>query len=70
MSAGAPNAFDLSGRVVLLTGAARGLGLEMARALARAGAHVVINGRDGARTEAAAARVRAEGGAAPPRRST
>jgi gluconate 5-dehydrogenase len=64
MSGAAPNPFDLSGRVVLLTGAARGLGFEMARALAQAGAHVVINGRDGARTEAAAARVRAEGGAA------
>ena len=64
MTIAAPNAFDLSGRVVLLTGAARGLGFEMARALARAGAHVVINGRDLARTEAAAGRVRAEGGVA------
>jgi gluconate 5-dehydrogenase len=64
MSAPAPHAFDFTGRVVLLTGAARGLGFEMARALARAGAHVVINGRDPARTEDAAARVRAEGGAA------
>ncbi|HEY6995138.1 MAG TPA: SDR family oxidoreductase [Xanthobacteraceae bacterium] len=64
MSVAVPNAFDLSGRVVLLTGAARGLGFEMARSLARAGARVVINGRDGGRTEAAAARVRAEGGAA------
>ena len=38
--------FDLSGRVVLLTGSARGLGFEMARLLARAGAHVIVNGRD------------------------
>src|SRR5436190_16943353 len=64
MSMPAQNAFDLSGRVVLLTGSARGLGFEMARLLARAGAHVVINGRDPERTEAAAARLRAEGGAA------
>jgi gluconate 5-dehydrogenase len=64
MSGATPKAFDLSGHVILLTGAARGLGFEMARALAQAGGHVVINGRDGARTEEAAARVRAEGGAA------
>jgi len=60
----APALFSLAGRVVLLTGAGRGLGFEMARALAEAGAHVVVNGRDGARTEAAAARIRAEGGQA------
>ena len=54
MSGATLKAFDLSGRVVLLTGAARGLGFEMARALAQAGAHVVINGRDPSRTEAAA----------------
>ena len=35
-----------SGRVALITGAARGLGLEMAKALARAGATVILNGRD------------------------
>jgi gluconate 5-dehydrogenase len=64
MSGATPKAFDLSGHVILLTGAARGLGFEMAHALAQAGAHVVINGRDPARTEEAAARVRAEGGTA------
>jgi gluconate 5-dehydrogenase len=57
-----PNAFALSGHVVLLTGAARGLGFEMARLLAHAGAHVVINGRDSRRAEEAAARLLAEGG--------
>jgi gluconate 5-dehydrogenase len=60
----AANVFDLSGRVVLLTGATRGLGFEMARLLASAGAHVVINGRDAARAKDAAARVSAEGGSA------
>ena len=38
--------FDLSGRVALVTGASRGLGQYMARALARAGADVAITSRD------------------------
>ena len=38
--------FDLTGRIALVTGAARGLGLEMARALGAAGAHVYVGGRD------------------------
>lgn len=59
-----PHPFALDGRTVLLTGSARGLGFEMARALAAAGAKVVVNGRDVARAEAAAARIRAEGGQA------
>jgi len=37
--------FDLSGRSALVTGSTRGLGLAMARALAEAGARVVVNGR-------------------------
>lgn len=36
----------LSGRVALVTGAARGIGLAIATALAGAGAHVVIHDRD------------------------
>lgn len=37
--------FSLHGRTALITGSGRGLGLEMARALAEAGAHVILNGR-------------------------
>src|SRR6185437_13548141 len=41
--------FSLAGKVAVVTGAARGLGFEIAKALARAGAAVTINGRDAAR---------------------
>lgn len=38
--------FSLAGRTALVTGAGRGLGWEIAKAMAEAGAHVLINGRD------------------------
>jgi NAD(P)-dependent dehydrogenase (short-subunit alcohol dehydrogenase family) len=38
--------FDLSGRVALVTGTSRGLGQYMARALAKAGADLVLTSRD------------------------
>jgi len=40
-----PALFDLSGRWAVVTGASRGLGLQMAGALARAGANLVITAR-------------------------
>ena len=49
---------DLLGRVCVVTGATRGLGLATASALAEMGANVVMLGRDRDRGEAAAQRVR------------
>jgi gluconate 5-dehydrogenase len=56
--------FDLTGQVALVTGAARGLGRAIAAALAGQGAAAVLNGRDGAALETAAAAIRASGGVA------
>jgi gluconate 5-dehydrogenase len=53
--------FSLSGRVALVTGASRGLGLAMAEALADHGALVVINGRDEATLKDAARRIAKDG---------
>ena len=40
------NPFDLSGRTAIVTGTSRGLGQYMGRALAKAGADLVITSRD------------------------
>src|SRR5690242_14051403 len=49
--------FDLSGRKALVTGGSKGLGLAMARALAQAGASVVIAARHAHELEAALPRI-------------
>ncbi|HEV2634405.1 MAG TPA: SDR family NAD(P)-dependent oxidoreductase [Actinocrinis sp.] len=49
---------DLTGRDVIVTGGAAGLGAETARALAAAGARVLLAGRDDERGRAAADRIR------------
>lgn len=53
--------FSLKGRIALITGASRGLGLEMARGLAAFGAHVLVNGRDEQAAAEAAATLKEEG---------
>ncbi|MDP6839924.1 MAG: SDR family oxidoreductase [Planctomycetota bacterium] len=51
---------ELGGKTAVITGAARGIGLAIARALGRAGAQVVLVSRDGAALELAAASLAAE----------
>lgn len=57
----ANNIFDLTGKVALVTGANSGIGLAFARALARAGADVMIWGRRADRNEAALGQLRGFG---------
>jgi 2-deoxy-D-gluconate 3-dehydrogenase len=56
--------FGLHGKVALVTGSSRGLGRAMAGALARAGAAVIVNGRDAASLAPVVAEIVAEGGTA------
>src|SRR5512135_1058533 len=58
--------FDLTGRVALVTGSYRGLGFAIARGLAGAGAHVIINGRNADALAGAAALLVGEGLAVDP----
>jgi 3-oxoacyl-[acyl-carrier protein] reductase len=52
----------LAGRVAVVTGGSRGIGLAIARFLAEDGASVVVSGRDAARLDAAARELEACGG--------
>jgi NAD(P)-dependent dehydrogenase (short-subunit alcohol dehydrogenase family) len=52
---------DEGQRIVLVTGSTGGLGREVARALAAAGDHVIIHGRDSGRGEALAEEINEEG---------
>jgi NAD(P)-dependent dehydrogenase (short-subunit alcohol dehydrogenase family) len=58
--------FDLQGQVALVTGASKGIGYGLAKALAQAGAKVVITARDLPALEQLAAEIRAGGGDALP----
>jgi NAD(P)-dependent dehydrogenase (short-subunit alcohol dehydrogenase family) len=58
------DAFDLSGRVAVVTGGNTGLGEAFARALAEVGANVVLAARTRDRSEAVATEIRASGGEA------
>jgi 2-deoxy-D-gluconate 3-dehydrogenase len=53
--------FDLKGRVGLVTGGNGGIGLGLARGLAKAGAAVMVAGRNAAKNAAAVAELRALG---------
>jgi gluconate 5-dehydrogenase len=55
------NFFDLSGRVAIVTGASRGLGQYFSRALALAGADLIITARKREDTDAFAEEIRALG---------
>lgn len=54
----------MTGRTVLVTGATGGIGLETARALAKAGARVVVGARDAARGQAVVDEIVRAGGSA------
>jgi len=56
-----PSLFDLEGRIALVTGSTRGLGLVLARGLGRAGARVVLNGRNPEALRASVERLTSEG---------
>ena len=58
------NLFSMKGRVVLLTGASRGLGRDMAITLAAAGATVLCAGRTVKELEATARAITRKGGKA------
>ena len=53
--------FDLSGRVAVITGGARGIGLAAAQRMADAGADIAIVDRDRDATAAAVADIEARG---------
>ena len=55
------NSFDLTGRHAFVTGGVRGIGFEIARGLAQAGASVLISGREQTTVESSAAELRKNG---------
>lgn len=53
--------FDLSGRTALVTGSSQGIGLALAAGMAKAGASLVLNGRDEIKLAQAADRLKSAG---------
>jgi NAD(P)-dependent dehydrogenase (short-subunit alcohol dehydrogenase family) len=58
------DAFDVAGRVAIITGGGRGLGRAMSTGLARAGARIVLVGRTQADLDDTVATIEADGGEA------
>lgn len=58
--------FDLSGQVAIVTGASRGLGQQFARALAMAGADLVVTSRDPIRLDTFVNEIKGQGRRATP----
>lgn len=58
------DSIDLSGRVALVTGASRGIGAAVAKAYAKAGAHVILSARTTGALEEIDDAIRAAGGTA------
>jgi NAD(P)-dependent dehydrogenase (short-subunit alcohol dehydrogenase family) len=56
--------FDLTGKIAVVTGASRGIGAEIARLLARHGAHVLVSSRRQAACQEVVDEIVAAGGAA------
>lgn len=56
-----PDYFDLSGKVALVTGGSRGLGVAMAKGFAQQGADVIVTSRDAESCKAAVAEIEALG---------
>jgi len=60
------NPLDMSGRVVLVTGASSGIGRETAQLLSQLGARLVLVGRDSERLAEVLSRLDGEGHVAEP----
>jgi len=60
----APDLFDLSGKIAVVTGASRGIGAEIARLLAAHGAHTIVSSRTQADCQVVVDEIAAAGGSA------